>query len=357
MGARSRVSPLALLLLLLAASCNLLAVLAKDYYELLHVPKGASDSQIKRSYRKLALQYHPDKVTGTEAEKKEAAKKFAEISNAYEVLSDEEKRKIYDRYGEDGLKQHQQGGGGRGGGHPFDMFNSFFGGGFGGGFGQAEEQTPKGHDVYADLIVSLKDLYLGKELQITRVKSVVKPASGTRDCKCKMKLVTKQLAPGMYQQFQQQVCEKCPNVKLEREEEMLTVHIEPGMMPGHIIEFFEEGEPMIDGETGDLKLMVRPSADPQWERRGNDLIINHTISLVDALTGFSHEIEHLDGHKVVIGRDTVTHVGDYQYIPNEGMPVYNTANSFGNLFVQFFIAFPKQLTDEQKQAVRILFPQ
>lgn len=84
-------------------------------------------------------------------------------------------------------------------------FNSFFGGGFGGGFGQGEEETPKGHDVHADLYCTLKDLYLGKEMVITRVKSVVKPASGTRECKCRTKLVTKQLGPGMYQQFQQQV--------------------------------------------------------------------------------------------------------------------------------------------------------
>ncbi|KAG1680159.1 hypothetical protein FOA52_000272 [Chlamydomonas sp. UWO 241] len=345
-----RPSVLHLLLALLVASCNVLLVLGKDYYELLHVPRGASEDQIKRSYRKLALKYHPDKVTGTEEEKKAAADMFSKISNAYEALSDESKRKVYDKHGEEGLKQQQQQGG-RGGGNA-DFFSSFFGGGFG---GQQEETTPKGHDVYADLIVTLKDLYLGKEMRITRVKSVIKPAPGTRDCKCRMKLVTKQLGPGMYQQFQQQQCEKCPNVKLEMESEMLTVHVEPGMAPGQIIDFFEEGEPMVDGEPGDLKLMVRSAYEPKWERRANDLILNQTISLVDALTGFERQIEHLDGHLVTIGRSTVTHVGDYQFIEGEGMPVFNHATARGNLYIQYFIEFPKVLTEHQKEVVRQTF--
>lgn len=98
-----------------------------------------------------------------------------------------------------------------------------------------------------------------------------------------------------------QVCEKCPNVKLERDSESLTVHVEPGMPPGHVISFFEEGEPIVDGEPGDLKFMIRQPFDGRWERRGNDLLINETISLVEALVGFERELEHLDGHKFKIG--------------------------------------------------------
>jgi len=204
--------------------------------------------------------------------------------------------------------------------------------------------------------MTLKDLYLGRELKVVRDKAVIKPAPGKRDCKCKMKLETKQLGPGMFQQFQKQVCEKCENVKLDREGEILTVHVEPGMIPGQQISFFEEGEPVVDGEPGDLKFVIRQPPDARWERRGNDLLVNETISLVDALTGFIREIEHLDGHMVTIGVQGVTKVGDYQYIANEGMPIYNTAGKFGNLFVHYFIEFPKSLTEEQKQAVRDLFP-
>lgn len=344
------ISAARLILLVLVATSAL--VLGKDYYEVLQVPRGATDAQIKRSYRKLALQYHPDKVTGSDEEKANAAKLFAEINNAYEALSDEEKRRIYDQHGEEGLKQHSQQGGQRHGGGFGDLFGGFFGGGFG---QQEEERTPKGHDVYADLYVTLKDLYIGKELKVTRDKAVIKPAPGTRQCKCKMKLVTKQLGPGMFQQFQQQVCENCPNVKLDRESEVLTVHVEPGMNPGQMITFFEEGEPIVDGEPGDLKFVIRSPFDGRWERRSADLIINETISLVDALTGFSREIEHLDGHKVRIGWEKVTKPGDYQYIANEGMPVYNTADRYGNLFVYYFIDFPDVLTPEQKKLIRDLF--
>ena len=125
---------------------------------------------------------------------------------AYEVLSDETKRKIYDRYGEEGLKQHegQQGGGGGGG----DIFERFFGRGFGGfgGFGQQEEEEVKGDDVTASIDVTLRDLYVGRSLEITRVKGVYRETGSgrTRQCNCRMKMTTRQMGPGMYQQFQQQ---------------------------------------------------------------------------------------------------------------------------------------------------------
>lgn len=330
-------------------------VLGRDYYEILQVSRNANEQQIKRAYRKLALQFHPDKVEGSEEEKKAAAVRFAEVNNAYEVLSDEEKRKIYDQYGEEGIKQHagqQAQGGGGGGRNIFDFF--FGGGGFGGG-GEEEEQVQKGHDVYIDLFVTLRDLYVGKEMQVTRDKDVVKSAPGTRKCKCKQKLVTRQLGPGMYQQYAQQVCEDCPNVKFEREQEALTVHVEPGMLDGQFITFFEEGEPVIDGESGDLKFVIRTLPDKTFERRGNDLMLNYTISLVDALVGFSKQIEHLDGHKVTLSSDKVTKPGDYHFVPNEGMPIYGQEPRHGNLFVQYTVAFPALLTEQQKATVKELF--
>ncbi|PNW80507.1 hypothetical protein CHLRE_07g320150v5 [Chlamydomonas reinhardtii] len=325
-------------------------VSAKDYYELLQVPKGASEAQLKRAYRKLALQYHPDKVTGTEDEKKVASQRFADINHAYEVLSDPEKRKIYDQYGEDGLKQAQQQGGGHGGGN--DLFNFFFGG-FGGG--QQEEEVRKGHTIYVDLYVTLRDLYVGKELQVVRDKAVIKETSGTRKCNCKTKIMTRQLGPGMFQQFQTQECGTCPAIKLEREQEPITVHVEPGMVNGHQITFFEEGEPLVDGEPGDLVFVVRQALDARFERRGHDLMHNYTISLVDALTGFSHTIDHLDGHKVTLSATGVTRPGDYHQIKGEGMPVHSQEPKRGDMWVQYTVAFPPSLTEEQKAAVRTLF--
>jgi len=335
--------PLALLLCCLAAF-----VQGRDYYDLLSVPKHANDNLIKRAYRKLALKYHPDKVTGSDKEKEEAAKHFAEINHAYETLSDPEKRRIYDQYGEEGLKQHagQQQNHGHG-----NMFNWFFGGGQ---QAEDEERIPKGHDVVVDLFVTLKDLFVGKEISTVRDKPVPKPAAGTRQCKCKQKLVTRQLGPGMFQQFTQNVCEECQAVKLEREKDTITVHVEPGMTDGQEITFFEEGEPIVDGEPGDLKFKIRTLPHPVFRRLGADLHMDKTISLVDALTGFTQEFEHLDGHKVTLASDKVTKPGYVQRVEDEGMPIFDS-NKRGALYVTYSIAFPDSLTEQQKQEVRGLF--
>lgn len=151
------------LLFLLCTICYSLNAIAagKSYYDILQVSKGASEEQIKRAYRKLALKYHPDKNQGNQ----EANKKFAEISNAYEVLSDNERRSIYDRYGEEGLKQHAANGGGGGGGMGMnfqDIFSSFFGG----GPMEEEERIVKGDDVIVELDATLEDLYMGGSLKV-----------------------------------------------------------------------------------------------------------------------------------------------------------------------------------------------
>ncbi|RWW47610.1 hypothetical protein BHE74_00046383 [Ensete ventricosum] len=239
----------------------------KSYYDVLQVPKGASEDQIKRAYRKLALKYHPDKNQGNE----EANKRFAEINNAYEVLSDSEKRKIYDRYGEEGLKQYA-GGGGRGSGMNIqDIFNSFFGNGQN---DEEEEVTPKGDDVVVELDATLEDLYMGGTLKViilfkylgARFFLAFHHSEGT---------ISHQHI------FLFQVCEQCPNVKFEREGYFVTVDIEKGMQDGQEVLFYEDGEPKIDGEAGDLKqFRIQTAPHERFRREGNDLHITVTISLV-----------------------------------------------------------------------------
>eukprot|EP00898_Chlorokybus_atmophyticus_P001543 jgi/Chlat1/238/Chrsp1S03046 len=323
---------------------------ARNFYDILQVSRSATEDQIKRSYRKLALKYHPDKNPGNE----EAGKKFAEINHAYEVLTNAEQKRIYDQYGEEGLKQHQQGGG-PGGGFGQDIFSQFFGGGFGFGQQEEEESTPKGQDVRVQLEVTLEDLYLGKSFQVHREKNVIKPAKGTRQCNCKNKMVTKQIGPGMFQQFQQQVCQECPNVKYEPEGQSLTVEVDRGMSDGQEVTFFEEGEPMIDGEPGDLRFYIRTKPHPTFRREGNNLHMEYTTSLVDALVGFSAEVAHLDGHSVEIGSKGVTRPGEIRRIVGEGMPVRDSMKHKGDLFVQFTVDFPASLTEAQKDSIRKTF--
>lgn len=343
------------LLLLVGAAFTLLHAIqaAKNYYDVLQVPRSASDDQIKRAYRKLAVKYHPDKNPGSE----EASRKFQELGNAYEVLSDREKREIYDQYGEEGVKQHSaqnaQGGGG-GGGFGGDIFSQFFGGGFRFGQEEEEEKTPRGNDVVVELEATLEDLYVGATRDVWREKNVLRPAPGKRKCNCKNKMVTKQIGPGMYQQFAQQVCQDCPNVRYEREGTPMQVDIEKGMKDGQEIVFYEEGEPVMEGDPGDLKFVVRTAAHERFQREGDNLRMQLTISLVDALVGFEKSVPHLDGHAVSLGTKGVTRPGEVRKVAGEGMPVYESSKR-GDLIITFAVDFPESLTAAQKQSVRDTF--
>ncbi len=170
-----------------------------DYYAVLGLKKGANEQEIKRAYRKLSLQFHPDKNPGN----KEAEKRMQEITNAHDILGDAEKKKIYDQHGEEGLKQHQANGGRQQ--NPFDIFSMF---GFGGGAQNQEARTP---DVTLPLHVTLKDLYLGRVTEVHYVRHVLcerhadcTTTNGCGDCSGPgQRVVTRQLGPGFVQRMEQ----------------------------------------------------------------------------------------------------------------------------------------------------------
>lgn len=334
-----------LFFVLFALSYAITVLAGKSYYDILQVPRGASDEQIKRAYRKLALKYHPDKNQGNE----EANRKFAEISNAYEVLSDGEKREIYDKYGEEGLKQFAANGG-RGGGMGVNI-QDIFGQFFGGGSMEEEEKIVKGDDVIVELEASLEDLYMGGSVKVWREKNVIKPAPGKRKCNCRNEVYHRQIGPGMFQQMTEQVCEQCPNVKYEREGYFVTVDIEKGMQDGQEVVFYEDGEPIIDGEPGDLKFRIRTAPHDRFRRDGNDLHLTVNISLVEALVGFEKSIKHLDDHDIDIGSKGITKPKEVRKIKGEGMPVHFSTKK-GDLYVTFEVIFPESLTDDQKKKIK-----
>ncbi|XP_064597830.1 dnaJ homolog shv-like [Liolophura sinensis] len=319
----------------------------RDFYKILGVPKSATTNQIKKAYRKLAKELHPDKNT----DDPDAESRFQDLGAAYGVLSDADKRKIYDRHGEEGLQKGDTHG---------DPFSSFFGDfsfGFG-GFGGRDQEVPRGGDVIMELEVSLEELYNGNFVEVIRYKPVAKPAKGTRKCNCRTEMVTHQLGPGRFQMTQQQVCDDCPNVAFVPEEKLLEIEIEPGMRDGQEYPFVAEGEPHIDGEPGDLRFIIKQAKHPKFERRGDDLYTNVTISLQDALGGFEMDITHLDNHKVHVVRDKITWPGARMRKAGEGMPNYENNNVKGALFITFDIEFPKgTISDEDKEALAKILKQ
>jgi len=338
----------------------------RDFYKILGVSRKASDKEIKKAYRKLSLQYHPDKNPS-----EDASSKFADVAAAYECLSDEEKRKTYDRYGEEGLQKMEARQNAGGGGDPFSsMFEAFGFGGFGGrrGRGDGERRTP---DLTLPLRVSLRQLYLGDIFDMTYIREVLCTNHGECEKNCPdchgpgVRVKTQQLAPGFVQQVQasdpncvargkcwRRGCKACPNGQTETEQISLTVDLAPGLAEGDNIRFEGVASEQIGHIPGDLVLLVAPIRHEYFERRGDDLHTTINIPLKDALVGFSTEIDHLDGHKVLLRKEDVTYFGQVVKIRGEGMPKKGGTGGFGDMYVECSITFPAQLSEEQKASLR-----
>mmetsp|Transcript_5763 Transcript_5763/g.16184 ORF Transcript_5763/g.16184 Transcript_5763/m.16184 type:complete len:358 (-) Transcript_5763:779-1852(-) len=310
----------------------------KKFYELLGVPQSASADELKKAYKKSAIKHHPDKGGDVEI--------FKQISHAYDVLSDPEKRQIYDKYGEEGLKE----GAGGGGGHdPFDIFESFFGG----GGGRRSRGPRKTEDVAHALKLTLEDFYNGvtKKMALGRNKICGK-CSGTgsksgmsvtcSDCQGQgVKITMRQIGPGMIQQMQSACgkcqgtgesisdsdrCTKCHGAKVIREREVLEVHVDKGMSDGEKIVFAGKADEKPGMEPGDLVFVAQQKEKhPVFMRKGSDLFVKKEISLRDALCGASITITHLDKRVLLIktAPGEVIQPGEFRCIEDEGMPLRN----------------------------------
>ncbi|KAF7128209.1 hypothetical protein CNMCM5793_002751 [Aspergillus hiratsukae] len=334
-------------------------------YDVLGVPETASEAQLKSAYKKGALKYHPDK----NANNPDAAEKFKEMSRAYEILSDPQKRQIYDQYGEEGL----EGGAGGPGMGAEDLFAQFFGGGgaFGGMFGGGmRDQGPKKartiHHVHK---VSLEDIYRGKVSKLALQKSVICPGCDGRGGKegavksctgCNgsgMKTMMRQMGP-MIQRFQtvcpdcngegeiireKDRCKRCNGKKTVVERKVLHVHVDKGVKNGHKIEFRGEGDQMPGVLPGDVVFEIEQKPHPRFQRKDDDLFYHAEIDLLTALAGGSINIEHLDDRwlTVNIAAGEVITPGAIKVIKGQGMPSYRH-HDFGNLYIQFDVKFPEK---------------
>lgn len=340
------------------------AAAAADFYKLLGISRDATPKEIKKAYRQKSLEFHPDKN-----KEEGAAEKFAEIARAYEVLSDEEKKGIYDRHGEDGLKQHEERGGGGGGGGFDDFFSQFgFGGGFGGGGrrGRGRDTTPS---IELPLHLTLEQLYSGTTIEVEYVRQVLclqwemcmKPA---QDCQGPgIRVRRQQIAPGFVQQVQQsdprcvaqgkmwkENCKSCPN-KTESEKINLSLEVQPGLRVNEHLSFEGVTDEQPGREAGDLHFVVIEEPHETFHRDRDDLYKTMEVPLVDALTGFSITLTHLDGKSFEVNVETVTDCDHVMRVPGKGMPRRN-GRGFGDLYITFEVDFPDTLTSKQKAAIR-----
>lgn len=347
-----------------------------DYYELLGVARDCDERALKSAYRKLAVKFHPDK----NPDNPEAADKFKSISHAYEVLSDPEKRSIYDKYGEEGLQ-------GNAGSSmdPSSIFEAFFPG-FGRGGGSSRPRT--GEDIAFRLTVDLKHLYNGtvKKLKVSRTvlcggcdgQGSTRPGATQRCTSCSgrgIKIERRQIGPGMVQQIQTHCstcggrgemipeadrCPGCRGKKLVPETKVVEVPIDKGMRNGQQIRLGGEGNHEPGVPPGDLIVELQEKPDEQFERRGQDLVFKRKINLLEALTGFKFALTHLDGRVLIVENkpNQVVEPGDVHVIPDEGMPQYKNPFIKGRLFIAFEIEFPtaSQLNAKTRAALAAVLP-
>lgn len=347
------------------------------FYELLGVAKNASVEDIRKAYKKLALKYHPDRNPGDES----AQEKFKDIAYAYEVLSDSEKREIYDRYGEEGLKG---GGGGGFSGDPFDIFSHFFGGG--GRRAERPRGPQKGQDVVHPLKVSLEELYNGatRKIRVTRTRicsgckgtGATKPDAVVNCTGCKgtgRKVYIHQMAPGFVQQVSQSCpdcnglgksidekfkCKPCSGKKVVSDQKTLEVNIIQGMSNNQKIVFEGEADERPGVLPGDIIFIVQQKDHPTFERRGNNLYMKKKINLSEALTGVEFKVTHLDNRPLIVRnkKNTVIRPGQVMQISGEGMPIYRNPMSKGSLLVEFDIEFPEKIPPKFLEQLQQILP-
>jgi len=332
-------------------------------YGVLEVDKDADEKTIKKSYRKLCLKHHPDKG-GDE-------QRFKEISAAYEVLSDPEKRELYDKYGLEGVEREGGPSSAAGGSAGEDLFSMFFGGGAGGRKRRHNAGPRKGPSLTHPLKVSLEDLYNGKTAKLAINRKVI--VGDSNECsKCDGNgsvMETKQLRPGMITQMQR-TCDECNGIghtaKTKNERKVIEVHVEKGASHNQRVTFrgLADETPGCD-ETGDVNIIIQEKEHHFFKRKGADLLITKTISLKQALCGYTLRFNHLDGRDVVIktkpgeviqSGESTTGMPYTMMVPNEGMPSRGNPFVKGNLYVSFSIQFPKKLDKDVVEKLRDLLP-
>lgn len=359
--------------------------MSKDYYEVLGVSKDASDDEIKKAFRKLAIKYHPDK---NRDDPKAAEEKFKEINEAYSVLSDKQKRAQYDQFGPEAFQNGAAGAGGFGQGG----FGGFGQGGFGqggfGGFGdifdtffggQGSRQTngpERGADLRFDVDISFENAAFGVEMEIQVPKNETCDHCHGSGAEPGSKVDTCPICHGTGQQrvvqntpFGQMVnvrtcshcggtgkivhekCKKCHGEGTLKIRKKLKIKIPAGVDDGARLRVAGEGEPGVrGGGHGDLYVYIYVRKHNHFERRGNDVLSEETITFAQAALGTTIRVDTLDG-KVELKIPAGTQTGTSFRIKNRGVP-YLQSEKRGDHYVRVQVTTPKHLNDKQRQILK-----
>ncbi len=354
----------------------------KDYYNILGVEKGASKDEIKKAFHKMAHKYHPDKNKGDDA-------KFKEVNEAYQILSDEQKRAQYDRFGSD----FQQGGGGYGqgfdpsnmGGFDFsgfqngqgfdmgdlgDIFGEFFGGGRGG------QQARRGRDISTEITISFADAIFGTVRKILITKTSTCETCSGSGAKTGTKQVTCSQCNGKGQiretrrsllgsfvstrmcdtcvgtgTIPAEHCQTCKGAGVHRKEEEIEIRVPAGIESGEMIRLTGMGEAIRKGASGDLYVKINVQKHPHFRREGTNLLMDMEVKLSEALLGAERVIETLDGPVTIKIPEGIAS-GTALRVRERGVP--SQRNRRGDLMIKITVKIPSKLSKKAKEAVEQL---
>ncbi len=350
----------------------------KDYYEILGVPKGASKDEIKKAFYKLAHKYHPDKKEGDEA-------KFKEVNQAYQVLSDDDKRAKYDQFGSQFENMGQAGGYSQAGGFEGFDFSNFAGGGGGFGNGSAEfdfgnlndifsdffggggrRAERRGRDISTEIQISFHDSIFGINRKILITKTSECQTCHGSGAKAGTTMITCKTCNGQGQireskktifgniastkvcetclgagEVPKETCETCKGKGVLRREEEISIVIPAGIRDGEMIRMTGYGEAVSKGTTGDLYIKINVAPHPVFKRDGHDLVMNLNLKLSDALLGTEYPIETLDGEISVKIPEGVG-INEVLRVKGKGVPV--SKGKRGDLLIKLNIKLPAKLS-------------
>lgn len=357
----------------------------RDYYEVLGVDKKASADEIKKAYRKKAIQYHPDRNPGD----KEAEEKFKEAAEAYDVLSNSEKRARYDQFGHAGVSGAAGDGGGFGGfsggmsmDDIFSMFGDIFGGrggfgGFGGRYGEASQvRRYRGSDLRVKVKLTLKEIGSGVDKKFKLKKYVpcshchgtgAEDGAGSETCStCRgtgTVIRAKQTILGTMQtratcpacggegKIIRHKCKECAGEGIVYGEEVVSVHIPAGVAEGMQLSMNGKGNAgKHNGVPGDLLILVEEEPDKELVRDGNDVVYNLLLDFPTAALGGTVEVPTIDGH-VKVKIDPGTQPGKILRLRGKGLPAPSGYGSIGDLLVNVSIYVPETLSKEEKKCL------